>query len=80
METVKKVMKDVLRHSDVLSQPVLADSLQKDKEKEKNIKSKEVWHIHCTAKSLWTPDNVGRTIISEAYYYSSGICKFATGC
>ncbi|MCJ8730419.1 hypothetical protein PDJAM_G00184270 [Pangasius djambal] len=45
METAQEVIKDVLKNSDVLSQPVLADGPKKDKEKEKekekSFKSKE---------------------------------------
>ncbi|XP_058242545.1 cilia- and flagella-associated protein 46 isoform X2 [Hemibagrus wyckioides] len=45
MEKAQEVIKDVLKNSDGLSQPVLADSPRKDKEKEKekekNSKSKE---------------------------------------
>lgn len=44
MEKAQEVIKDVLKNSDGLSQPVLADSPRKDKEKEKekSSKSKEV--------------------------------------
>lgn len=48
MDTAEKVTKVVLKNS----QPVLADSPKKDKEKEKSLKSKEVCHIHSMAKSL----------------------------